>query len=217
SFVIHDIKNVSGQLGLMIANFRKFGGEAEFRADMIRGLEGAAKKLRVLMDKLKPDVALAERAELVDLGGVIAEVVSELNREDAPVRAEMAGKARQVRMAPADLHAALTHLVTNAQEASVRGDEVVVSLEGGQGKVVVEVADRGCGMSAEFIRNSLFVPLDSTKPRGHGMGAYQARSLVRAAGGEVEVVSAVGRGTTIRIVLPEASAATGAMREVLAS
>jgi signal transduction histidine kinase len=111
----------------------------------------------------------------------------------------------------------LTHLITNAQEASTRGDEVVVSLHANDGKISVDVTDKGCGMSAEFIRNSLFVPFISTKPRGHGVGSYQARALVRAVGGDVEVISAVGRGTTVRIILPEAGEATEPPLEALAS
>jgi signal transduction histidine kinase len=60
-------------------------------------------------------------------------------------------------------------------------------------------------MTQDFIRNSLFVPLRSTKENGHGIGAYQARELIRASGGCLDVVSAPGRGTTMRIVWPLAA------------
>ncbi|HEX4081210.1 MAG TPA: XrtA/PEP-CTERM system histidine kinase PrsK [Rhizomicrobium sp.] len=203
SFVIHDIKNVSGQLALMIANITRFGEQAEFRADMVRGMENAANKLRGLVDRLRPDTPAPEAVQLVNPANAIAEVVGELDRRDTPVRARIGTDAAQVRIVPADLHAVLTHLVTNAMEASAGGDEVVIGLRSERGKAVIEVADKGSGMSADFVRNSLFVPLHSTKLRGHGMGAYQARHLVRAAGGEIEVVSAPGRGTTMRILLPD--------------
>jgi len=217
SFVIHDIKNVSGQLGLMIANVQKFGDRAEFRADMIRGMESATKKLRDLVERLRPGAPTAEIPELLDPADAIVEVMRERNNNDAPVRAEIASKSARTRIAPSDLHAILTHLVTNAQEASRGGDEVIVSLRSEHGKVIIDVADKGCGMSAEFVRNDLFMPLHSTKARGHGMGAYQARALVRAAGGELEVLSAVGRGTTMRIVLPDMSRTAEPLREAVAS
>jgi putative PEP-CTERM system histidine kinase len=203
SFVIHDIKNVSGQLGLIIANVQKFGERAEFRTDMIRGMESAAKKLRDLVDRLRPDSPVVDNAEVLDPANILAEVVGERDRKDAPVRADIANDAARVRIARSDFYAILTHLITNAQEASAGGDEVIVSLRSDQGKAVIDVNDKGSGMSADFIRNSLFVPLRSSKARGHGVGAYQARVLVRAAGGELEVISAVGRGTTMRIVLPD--------------
>lgn len=216
SFVIHDIKNVSGQLGLIVANVQKFGERAEFRTDMIRGMEGAAKKLRDLVDRLRPDAPAEENSVLLDPAETIATVAGERNSDDAPVRVEIAGNGARARIAASDLYAILTHLVTNAQEASAEGDEVVVSLRAERGKAIVEVTDKGSGMSTEFIRNSLFVPLHSTKARGHGIGAYQARALARAAGGELEVISAVGRGTTMRVELPDAGITAESMREAIA-
>jgi putative PEP-CTERM system histidine kinase len=217
SFVIHDIKNVSGQLTLMIANITRFGEQAEFRADMVRGLENAANKLRGLVDRLRPDAPTAEAIRLVDPANAIAEVIRELDRADTPVRARLGADGAQVRIALADLHAVLTHLVTNAIEASSGGDEVVVDLRRERGKAVIDVVDKGSGMSADFVRNSLFVPLRSTKPLGHGMGAYQARHLVRAAGGEIEVLSAPGRGTAMRILLPDVGEAVEQPMEAVAS
>jgi signal transduction histidine kinase len=69
---------------------------------------------------------------------------------------------------------------------------------------VIDVEDKGPGMDPAFIRNELFTPLRSTKSRGHGIGAFQAREIVRASGGELEVISAVGQGTIMRITLPSA-------------
>jgi putative PEP-CTERM system histidine kinase len=202
SFVIHDIKNVSGQLGLMISNMQKFGEREEFRADMIRGMESATRKLGGLVGRLRPEAPDREAPEIVDVAQMIAEITRQLDSTEQPVRARIATDAARVRIVPSDMHAILTHLVTNAIEASEGGDEVVIGLECDCGMAVIEVEDRGSGMSAEYIRNELFVPLHSTKAQGHGMGAFQARELARAAGGEIEVVSAVGRGTSMRIVLP---------------
>ena len=49
-------------------------------------------------------------------------------------------------------------------------------------------------MSAEFIRTRLFQPFVSTKDNGFGIGAYEARALVDAMGGRLEVESVVGEG-----------------------
>ena len=57
-------------------------------------------------------------------------------------------------------------------------------------------------MTAAFIRDTLFRPFASSKPRGFGLGAFQARELVRAAGGELAVESVLGDGTIMRITLP---------------
>jgi putative PEP-CTERM system histidine kinase len=202
SFVIHDIKNVSGQLGLMVANMTRFGERAEFRADMVRGMEGCVEKLRNLTDRLRPDRLPVDGAKNMDPATVVLEVVRELDSSAHPVRARIDTNDSCVYMVPSDLHAILTHLVTNALEASEGGDEVLVGLKCEREKVTVDVIDKGKGMSPEFVRNSLFIPMRSTKELGHGIGAYQARHLARAAGGDLEVISAVGRGTIMRVVLP---------------
>jgi signal transduction histidine kinase len=71
---------------------------------------------------------------------------------------------------------------------------------------VIEVADTGCGMSAAFVRDELFRPFSSTKASGFGVGAYEARQLIRAMGGELSVDSREGEGTRFRIALPGAPA-----------
>ena len=68
--------------------------------------------------------------------------------------------------------------------------------------VAVTVIDHGRGMSAEFVRHGLFVPFDSTKPGGFGIGAFEARALVMAMGGRLEVESREGEGSRFSIVMP---------------
>jgi signal transduction histidine kinase len=68
--------------------------------------------------------------------------------------------------------------------------------------VVVDIVDLGPGMAPEFVRDELFRPLRSTKGGGHGIGAYQARELLRDAGGDLLVLSRPHAGTTMRIILP---------------
>jgi signal transduction histidine kinase len=131
-------------------------------------------------------------------------VARDLSGPGISVRAETRGTG-SVRIAASTLRSALTHLVSNAVEASRPGQAVIMKSAAEAGKLVIEIADQGPGMTPEFIQNDLFRPLRTTKAGGHGIGAYQARELIRAAGGEIEVVSSPGAGTTMRIVLPLAS------------
>ena len=65
------------------------------------------------------------------------------------------------------------------------------------------VSDTGSGMDAEFVRHKLFRAFVTTKgAEGMGIGAFQAREYVRLLGGEVEVQSRPGHGTTFSINLP---------------
>ena len=61
-------------------------------------------------------------------------------------------------------------------------------------------------MSPEFIRERLFRPFDSTKgSHAMGIGAYQAREYARMLGGQLEVNSTVGEGTTFVLRQPVAN------------
>jgi signal transduction histidine kinase len=67
---------------------------------------------------------------------------------------------------------------------------------------VLSVADNGCGMSEAFVRESLFRPFQSTKKNGLGIGMFQARAVVEAHGGSIQVHSEPDKGTTFYVSLP---------------
>ena len=98
----------------------------------------------------------------------------------------------------------MAHLLQNAIEASAPGAAVTLTASDADGRVTIEVGDRGTGMSDAFIRDQLFRPFVSTKPNGFGIGAFEARQLVVAMGGTIHVESREGEGTRFRIVLPAA-------------
>jgi signal transduction histidine kinase len=75
-----------------------------------------------------------------------------------------------------------------------------------EGKVAIDITDTGSGMTAEFVRERLFRPFDSTKgAEGMGIGAYQAREFARKLGGDLSVESTPGEGTTVSMSLPIAA------------
>jgi len=106
------------------------------------------------------------------------------------------------------------NLLTNAVQALPEGDatahEVRVSTSTDeQGRVLVDVSDTGEGIP-EHLLPRIFEPFFSTKPigRGTGLGLSISQGIVRSLGGEISVAtSQVGRGTTIRVVLPAAQRA----------
>ena len=72
------------------------------------------------------------------------------------------------------------------------------------GAAVVEVADNGVGMRAED-RDKIFMPFFTTKPTGTGLGMAIVKKIMDLHAGEIEIDSVPGAGTTVRLVLPEAS------------
>ena len=106
----------------------------------------------------------------------------------------------------------ILNLVVNASHAIARNayasNEIVVRIRSEGTNVVVEVHDTGSGIAPEHL-GRLFTPFFTTKPvgQGTGLGLSISREIVRALGGDIEVESVPGAGTTMRVVLPAAPAA----------
>jgi len=83
----------------------------------------------------------------------------------------------------------------------------VVARRSGDGAVTVEVHDTGCGIAPES-RKRIFDPFFTTKAAGFGtgLGLSICHGIVTALGGEIEVESEVGKGSTFRVTLPAAAA-----------
>ena len=105
---------------------------------------------------------------------------------------------------PARLDQALSHLVQNAIDASPPHEPVTLTMVRRGSETGIEVADVGPGMTADFVRGSLFKPFASTKTGGFGVGAYEARALINAMGGRIGIVTSPGEGTRMTIWLPGA-------------
>jgi signal transduction histidine kinase len=66
---------------------------------------------------------------------------------------------------------------------------------------LVEVADRGAGLSPE-IRARLYEPFVTTKRTGTGLGLVIVRRVVEAHGGRIQAIDRLGGGTVFRVLLP---------------
>jgi signal transduction histidine kinase len=99
----------------------------------------------------------------------------------------------------------LTNLIDNAVKYSPTGAEVEVDTYAHNGRIHIEVRDRGPGVSAEN-QKLIFekfgrVSGEHAKP-GTGLGLFIARSIAEAHGGSLEVRSAPERGATFTLALP---------------
>ncbi len=72
---------------------------------------------------------------------------------------------------------------------------------GGPTVAVVEIQDTGIGIP-EDIRARLFEPFFTNKPNGTGLGLSISAHIVTQHGGQIEVDSQPGQGSTFRVVLP---------------
>jgi CheY-like chemotaxis protein len=112
-----------------------------------------------------------------------------------------------VRGIAGELREALLNLVQNALDAMTGGGTLRLRVFATAHEGVVEVIDTGIGMSPE-VRERAFEPFFTTKGRqGTGLGLAEVYGVARRHRGRAEIDSAVGRGTTVRLVLPLVSPA----------
>jgi putative PEP-CTERM system histidine kinase len=201
AFVVHDIKNLASQLSLVVSNAKRYIDDPDFQQDMLQTVEDAVTRMNHLLSQLKAE-ATPRTPRLANAGEIVNSVAAALAH--GPVTVETRSNAEDciVAIDPERLRSALTHLTQNAVEASRPGDPVVISTSRHTAHLVIDIVDRGQGMDDTFIRDELFLPFRSTKLGGFGIGAFQTRELIRMAGGDLEVISQPGAGTTMRILLP---------------
>lgn len=201
AFVAHDIKNISSQLALLLSNASEHMDNPEFRQDMLGTLRASVDKINLMLMRLKaPYVGASETLQpCVRLAGMAASANAPGR---APVLFESDGHNAAIAVDDSAFNAVIGHLLDNAIDASPPDMPVRLRLRHEPEQIIIEIIDAGAGMNAAFVRDTLFRPFASSKPGGFGLGAFQARELVRAAGGELAVESVPGEGTTIRVTLP---------------
>ena len=204
AFVMHDIKNLASQLSLLARNAELHAEKKEFRDDMLVTLRNSADKLNALI------------ARLSRYGGGV-DSLEEIAASDV-VRSTMArfASSEQIMLARCDevnitadaesLEQVLVHLIQNGIDASADDSPVILSLANEGLYARFEVFDSGCGMSPEFVRTRLFKPFVSTKTGGFGIGAFEARELVKAMRGRLEVESREGLGSHFTVRIPASTA-----------
>lgn len=212
AFVAHDLKNIISQLSVMLRNVERHGDNPDFRQDMIKTIAHSVERLRKLVDRLRQIAAGAGPSEERERVGPYYVIAAEVERRqageagaDIAFSASDAAMAAEMRTDVDRLVGVFGHLLDNALEAAGPEGSVHVNLDVVGRELVIEVADDGEGMSLDFIRDRLFTPFQSTKSGGFGVGAYQCREFAREQGGDLEVVSSPGSGTTMRLRLPVAT------------
>ena len=111
------------------------------------------------------------------------------------------GAGVPVRGDAAALEQLFLNLLLNAAQSFDNGGVVRVGVEADDGVVRVTIRDAGRGMTPE-VKARLFEPFYTTRADGTGLGLPMARRIARAHGGEIEVESVPGAGTTVVVRLP---------------
>jgi putative PEP-CTERM system histidine kinase len=203
AFVVHDLKNLLAQLELLVKNAERHKNNPMFMDDAINTVDNAAKKMSRLLAQLRKGRFEKSVGKVFSVREVLQQAVNEhVSFNPLPVLEsnieDMHIIADQDRFI-----AVIGHMIKNAQEAVVEDGNVTIRLKKREKMVEIQIEDNGIGMDADFIRNRLFQPFETTKGNaGMGVGVYESREFIRSLGGEIEVSSAVNKGTIFTVRIP---------------
>jgi PAS domain S-box-containing protein len=216
----HEIKNplagIQGAVDILIQRRNPNDPERE----LLEGVRGEVRRIdaivQSMLNRAQPGIFNFQPASLnaavhraVTLAGHQAKAATTRGRQ---IQVEFIADPSPIVMKidAAQIEDAVHGLLTNAIEAIDGHGSVTVRLnecdkEDGTGReVVIEVKDNGRGISEEDLAR-IFSPFFSTNPTSAGLGLPAVRRVARAHGGRVEVVSALGQGSTFAIRLPRVS------------
>lgn len=204
SFVIHDVKNLISMLSMILQNAETKFGDPRFQHLTVETLRGAQERMKRLIGRLTSPTKQAEMPlSDCDLRQLVLDLAEEMKLSG---QRKIAVTLNVAELPPARgnaerLRSVISNLIINAIEAMPNGGELRLNGSYDSANVYLEVADTGVGMSAEYVRDKLFRPFQTSKPNGLGIGLFQSKELVEQMGGELTVTSEVGKGTCFKMRL----------------
>ena len=208
--VAHEINNpLTGVLTFSHLLREKENLDEQDREDLdliINETTRAAEIVRGLLDFARER---AVEKEPLDVNDVVQQTVRLLGNRKASqqvaVNEDLTGNLPRVDGDMNQLQQVLLNLSLNACAAMPNGGELTISTSVRDGRILVRVADTGCGIKTEHL-DRIFEPFFSTKPvgKGTGLGLSISYGIVQQHGGDLKVESEEGKGAAFTIVLPPA-------------
>jgi two-component system, NtrC family, sensor histidine kinase HydH len=176
---------------------------------IIEQIDLISRTIRQLLDFSRAKPAALRAVRLGPTARAVADLLRfEAERRKVTLAVDVADALPPLDADPDALQQLIVNLVMNALDAGHPGGRVAIAAaaDGRPGDAVrIEVRDDGHGIAPEH-RNQIFDPFFTTKKRGQGtgLGLTLCAKIVRDHGGEIEVDSEVGRGTTVVVRWPRA-------------
>jgi signal transduction histidine kinase len=135
------------------------------------------------------------------LDSTLAVLRDGLERQGIQVDIQLGDAVPNIQAGQGDLEQLFLNLATNARDAMPTGGVLLIKADAVGDDIAILIHDTGCGIPAESM-SLIQEPFFTTKKHGNGLGLSICRSIIRNAGGRMEIKSQPGVGTQIRVLLP---------------
>ncbi len=213
SGIAHELNNPLNNVAItaetLMEELRTLSDDEKWRLlqDIYFENERASEIVRSLLDFTRQEKSEAGAVDLAEvIGSTLRLAQNEMNLNNVSFSCELPPDLPRVRGTANQLRQVLLNVLLNAIQAMPRGGRVWVSAGTPEaGRVCVEVRDEGEGIPPEVLPR-IFDPFFTTKEpgRGTGLGLSVSLAIVRTFGGDLQVTSEAGKGTTVHACLPRA-------------
>ena len=208
--LVHDISHPIQNIGNSCKLIQKMFEDVEYRETFKKTVERELVIIKRVLDDLR-NIARPIPLERfpVDLNRSVADAAEAMEQH-----AETAGLTLRLELSPettyieGDVFAlgrVYRNLILNAIQATAPGGLIVAATEAHVDRVQVRIYDTGCGIPPERI-GAIFEDFVTTKRRGLGLGLAISKKIVEQLGGDINVASEVGKGTTFTLDFPRTKA-----------
>lgn len=121
--------------------------------------------------------------------------------ENIELNENLGSDAKEIAVDPGQIQQVLINVITNAVQAMPEGGKLTVGTREKNGFQEIDITDTGSGIAGE-VKGKIFEPLFTTRAKGIGLGLAVSKSIIDRHGGQIEVKSVAGKGTTFTIKLP---------------
>jgi signal transduction histidine kinase len=204
--IIHDIKNPMGTLRVYAQVMKKKSGNEEagkLADEMIRQVDRFVNMTQEILDFTRG--VSASNFQDLDFGEVMTGVLDFIEKDLEKNNVKLLRKAEfkgVVKLDQDKMVRVFYNLASNARDAMPQGGSLTVSTSQEKEFVKIEFTDSGTGMPDE-VKKKIFEPfMTFGKKHGTGLGMSIVKKIIDDHKGKIEIESEVGKGTTIRILLP---------------
>ncbi len=216
--IAHDFNNmltaITGYAELLGYSFDEGDPRLEDLAELKRAATHAATLTRQLLAFSRKQMLLPQRLDVNEIVGELEPLLRRTLGEEIAVSIALDPGLPPIEADPDQLTQVVLNIALNARDAMPDGGRLRISTAtatlAGVPQVAIELSDTGTGMDAATLER-IFEPFFTTKEtgKGTGLGLATVYGVVRQSGGQIEVESELGGGSTFRVLLPQAAPLSG--------
>lgn len=206
--VAHEVRNPLAGLLLYSEHLKgKLDGkvppaDAQLMDKIIETINHLTATTEQILNYARPVTLALKRGDLNEVARDVIQLLStEISAHNIETVLELDSSPISGMLDEASIRGATLNLVLNAVQAMNSGGRLTISTGRDGKKMWMTIKDTGAGMSPERIKQ-IFEPFNTTKSRGLGLGMPYAQKIIQQHAGRIQVESRPGKGTQIRIELP---------------